>query len=924
METNEKLSPLYGVRIGSMVKLNNQFVLTPVVDAEKITYAVFEENTEAEMTADSHYSYFDSSNQVSLGVSAAGGLLGKFKVSAGAAWGHASVESHESTHIAYQLKTFRGAQVIYFGKLTPELLLNCLVLSTRDAAIAALDAFNKYSMALDTGLEADKKKLAEDRKRLNADRRKLEADRDLVDADKLLTPEALQAAIRAQSTQLLEDRDALEIERDTLEDDKVQLRADKAKFEEEKKKREAEGKAETEAEKKEGERLTAEETRIATFSNRENAINVRDSDLKERRKAIVDREKAIATKEQGIEERQQKIGERQEEINERQKAKGQEEALKLDWIAKVDKFYQDHGEGVVVGIIWGGLGIVHLNLTGAQSGSKTKFDATANVSFASPTAAVSVEAAYGYTGTEKQSDIKVEVHSVISGSCVAEQVRQWQEMLNKKALDEIAKVKMLENIPSLTTVPPLPKIPEFEKPKKDEKLTDKFDKITSLDGLKALSIASAYDKKTKKYKDDYADWEKKGKKGAEPTKPEPIEDFVKNAEQKQQVDKQVQVDSDRNTLIHEETEALQTLLAQDSNSEGLEKVEGDPYSGFTPLGVWISRWSDLFPWLAKGYSNTLDTLGLNSSLTRQCMIQDFVALSKIYRYAENSGVSPSSLGFKSPFSVFAEEFQQAAVSLQNGDTTKTVYNRLFSDAQWIYDKWNQVQILRDAELGLGVFLPFCRYNYRISDYEKELMVDSAHDQSLVMPSNFQENPYVPLDAEFKIESCNFSLEKENYGEFSRFAKVLPLITPYGRICAFGPLNRMFGPQVPHNGSFNFTKTAAGIIYFDLKEETINGKKYRYLEGEITHVQDRKKDKIQLHPIKFKAAEGREWKGQIFSTNLGAMKGLKDGLKELYDELRETQNYTFVGDNWKDRKIDDAYANIKPSYVGLVDQLKTVF
>ena len=72
--------------------------------------------------------------------------------------------------------------------------------------------------------------------------------------------------------------------------------------------------------------------------------------------------------------------------------------------------------------------------------------------------------------------------------------------------------------------------------------------------------------------------------------------------------------------------------------------------------MWVAPWSDLFPWLASGVSNTIDDTSEAASIARfRMMQQDFLALGRIYQIAANL-----QLNFKSEPNFSPREVQQIA------------------------------------------------------------------------------------------------------------------------------------------------------------------------------------------------------------------------------------------------------------------------
>ena len=146
------------------------------------------------------------------------------------------------------------------------------------------------------------------------------------------------------------------------------------------------------------------------------------------------------------------------------------------------------------------------------------------------------------------------------------------------------------------------------------------------------------------------------------------------------------------------------IEAISSNFLALAETTSNTNDGqYTPLGVWIANWSDLFPWLSIASLNSIDSTQESEDLLRfRTVIQDFDALRKIYYYAHDVGLKVGDLDFLSIADSFSSQMAKLAESTTvSMKELKNAIARLSDNARAIYKKWVEVGFLRDCELGLG-------------------------------------------------------------------------------------------------------------------------------------------------------------------------------------------------------------------------------
>ena len=503
------------------------------------------------------------------------------------------------------------------------------------------------------------------------------------------------------------------------------------------------------------------------------------------------------------------------------------EIMKLvnEWVKSVQLFSEKHGDGMVVGVVWGGMGTVSLEMISSSGESSWKYGTKGNFTYSGVGKAITVEAAYDGSNSKRESNVDVTTSSWSSGGCVQQQIAAWSQVVEDKAFSEISSISLLEKAPQVSSVADAPKIPEFKTPEKDPKVSEKVDEIKSLDNLDELAKASAFEEAKKTEKDLTLDeFLRRSENKADP---KPVVDLKKDV-------------ADNNLDVLEKETVLKTVkLATKSRAIGqletypaerIESLKKD--DNYTVLGVWISNWPDLLPWMATGYLNAIDDLSSTQELLKkQSMIQDFLTLGKTYYMLDASGILHTNFNM-SPFNQIAASFSQQAGYIRDNfdseDVIQTAYNKLSTDAQKIYKKWNDIKFLRSAELGLGV----------LYKGEKSIVNDIIKTDYTAGYTNIW----------YKTEDCSFL--PNNYSAFSTFLKVLPFITPSGDIYTFGP-SQMVLNQINSDGA-KFSKNPLIAAKFEVD-----------MDNRIL-----KKGDIVLYPVNFDAAKDiSSWQGQSISTNI---------------------------------------------------------
>lgn len=550
------------------------------------------------------------------------------------------------------------------------------------------------------------------------------------------------------------------------------------------------------------------------------------------------------------------------------------------WINSTTNFFKGFGDGLVVGVLWGGIGQVSMDIANEAKSSTRKYGNIARFSYEGIGASWSVKQAYDGSQNSKYNHVKAYCTSYYSGACVAESVNAWFQVYSNKLFSEICEEKPLDAPQITQNHPEAPSVPPFAKAPTDPKLADKFDKLTSLDGLQAYAIASAYDKLTPAEKEKIS-----------------LDEFIKK--QSNRIDihpvEELKNDIDNNEIEIIIEPGIGIDFPSQIPCDPAPTPPKKPSDDYTPLGVWIANWSDLFPWLSTGCLNDFTDIDLvRRQLAKLVMMQDMLTLSRIYYYLAASDITTKSLGFSgyNDFAMVADKFQMAMLAIQdsidNDNAVNLGYKQLDdSTVKGVYDFWRlKAAFLRNAELGLGISF------------------NEAHSVSPVWKRNKIIGDYPTIY--YESMKCPRTLGSSN-GVFAQTLKGIPVIGGHGDgigdspshpIYLFGPANMLLQSfQVDGDaGEAGFSRNVDTAMRFTPKYQTDgSGNKFAYLSsnGLCANHAD-----IRLHPIRYSdAAVGDKWIGQTVSTNVGANGGLKKQLQIAKSQLSGLNELTLSSSTW---------------------------
>jgi hypothetical protein len=547
------------------------------------------------------------------------------------------------------------------------------------------------------------------------------------------------------------------------------------------------------------------------------------------------------------------------------------------WLVSVDRFAAAFGDGLVVGIIWGGIGTVTTRMTTALGASTWKYGGSAAFSYSGVGSSVSVEATYDGSQSVAHGAVEVETTNNSIGNCVYALVGDWFSKVSDKSFEQLAKVHVMDTLPSIKGSVTPPAAPEFVTPvpvgEKEESIASKIGGIKDLNGLQALAKASAYDEAKKT------------------DKTLTLDAFLKGAKQEANTDaltkSAVKVrDNSFSVLEGQKQTAPPMPPPRAATDNTAAQSPGD--SGYAPLGVWIADWATLFPWLANGFCNDIRNDDATDGMLKQrMMVQDFQTLRKTYAMVEACRFNMFPFNASTARQI-SDSFGGQLPALQRGVGVHDAFEMLNDDAKTIYKKWDELKFLRNCELGMGVVVGGTQ---------------SMTDKRGGMPGFY---------TSFELGRIQFG--GANYSAFASFLKVFPMIAPDGTLCVFGPANKFLCDV--SDGACNFSDGTFSPMA---------------LEANMTEmILENKAAGLKLYPIPFTAADGIAWKGQSLSTNLAAMGALQNQLATVGKDLKGRKSWTFSSEAWERDypgwKGNTHYATklIKPQYIGLIAERRNIF
>lgn len=545
-----------------------------------------------------------------------------------------------------------------------------------------------------------------------------------------------------------------------------------------------------------------------------------------------------------------------------------------DWLRSLQDFIASYGDGLVVGAIWGGIGSVSTKMTSTKEENNWKYGQDTAFTYSGIGSSVAIGETYNGSKKEQNSDVEISCKAFSSGGCVEKQVSEWFDVVSGKAFSEVFEIKLLDKAPTQSAVSAPPGIPDFIEPEEDEQVKVKLVSFKKLGDSESFSIYSGYEE-AKKLNPGLV-----------------LEDFESNVRSKNDI-------SGLDEIITKVQENSLDVLTNGGSVKGFyktlqQRINTLPLSSdsdYAVLGVWITNWSEILPWMSMGYMNGISDSESEVAeyiLKARCMIQDLSTLNTIYNTFAACNISLDFCNLKSASQV-ANSFKSAQVklgeNLQRDNAIKMAFDSLSEEAKAIYETWNKLGFLRNAELGLGLF---------VQDH-------SVTNEVIGL------NPLPYPEAVYKPDYCSYG--DHNYTAFSSFVKLLPFIDTNGDIYAFGPSLMLLRKASVEKVIF----TKGGVTAMKLVANKEKGILF--------------KDNIQLIPIPYSAANGIEWRGQGMGKGLASTKSLEQQLEALRKDLSNLNICTLTSDSWSqdwDYTVPYNLRKLKTSYIGVVEKINSVF
>jgi len=106
------------------------------------------------------------------------------------------------------------------------------------------------------------------------------------------------------------------------------------------------------------------------------------------------------------------------------------------FVKSVNSFNSAYGDGLVVGVLWGGFGTVNMDMRSTTRSETWKYGGAANFSYSGIGASVSVAATYDGGQSGNKGDVSVNCNGYSSGACVEGLIDKWLDVVSGK-LQEI-------------------------------------------------------------------------------------------------------------------------------------------------------------------------------------------------------------------------------------------------------------------------------------------------------------------------------------------------------------------------------------------------------------------------------------------------------------------------------------------------------
>ncbi len=457
--------------------------------------------------------------------------------------------------------------------------------------------------------------------------------------------------------------------------------------------------------------------------------------------------------------------------------------LYKNWAKAKKDFFDSYGESFVAAIKWGAVGGATLEITSETETSNWKYGAKTDFKYSTLATSVNVQAAYDGSKATGNSNLTGSVNEIILGDAIKQSVIDMAKALREQLLSSAKQTFTgVIDFPNLKIDPVVPKAPDWTKEKEKEEAkkpnektaTEELKKSVDKEKLKQLylkmGVASLKNKTVlpqikgnENYKKlaDILDPTKSRLANVNPLVKKATE-FSSSLFKKAMLSSRTANFSDSSKFI-DQSNSRQSEDRTETEKTAVTRTAMAP--NYTPLGLWLVNWADLFPWLAEMNYNGIPDASLTRVQTKatwRTMIQDFKTLNIIYNMAQAANITFTDDN-KNQAKEIADQFATSIDTLYKTNLDQPsilkamskAYNGLQENAQKIYDKWCEVGLLRNAELGLGIMF---------ENQDKKRYSPTNDDKIIWQSKEFQPGRTASVFA------CN--------------KKVLPIIFPDGTIKAF--------------------------------------------------------------------------------------------------------------------------------------------
>lgn len=648
------------------------------------------------------------------------------------------------------------------------------------------------------------------------------------------------------------------------------------------------------------------------------------------------------------------------------------------WVEAQERFFLHYGDAIVIGIVWGGHGGVKLTFTESADEVAWKAGGKGKFNYSTVGASVQLSAAYGHTEMSNEQQKTGRIERFSSGKCIDGVIDAWEAQLNKTLQDEskdIGQTTLQSLEGKVPDVADPPKLKEPKNPNSND-VASKIGEIKDLQGLAAFAKASAYDayrkeagKNAKSLAEFLADAAKDNDTSGLPSgavSPLGSDGSGENS--------RAAVLRANPPAAGPQVSGVRAVVTKDGDKTG----EHLDLSAYNALGAWIVEWGQIFPWLVSAQDNSVSRTGdpetsaaIHGMLKLRTLRSDLMALSRIYDRleSENVRVKGHDLNFREMSNTFLSagtrvlKFMQDHLSKLGGKYPAPEVDEKIDELikglgpyRKIYEVWCQTPVLREAELGFGLWI------LKMSSGWRPQGVKGLKDQG--------DLPDHGRWSKIRYENCGFdpNVDEPNFASFATEIKGWPAIMPNGEIVMF-----VSDPSATHKekhhgsdsewttwserGFLSASKHQVGGFFVTedgavgTKEMEIDGRPFSEywnavvfrpntdfpstekpvpgLHANTVEVHDGKYDyrcRIFAFPIPFDAADGIEWEGTSPTPGLDDVKAQ---LSLLQQTLGGLKRWSFGSDDWsaadwRPEAPGKSLQSLKPMYVGLVPEPPSIF